>query len=91
MPRYTVPAITPGQNKSILDNHDETILATLTPRKELRKTSGLVRLQTGDIDSRPVDLEGEWVTESNVDSGGESSEEDEEAPEEEYLPDCRGE
>ncbi|RXW16430.1 hypothetical protein EST38_g9417 [Candolleomyces aberdarensis] len=49
---------------------DEAVLATLKPRKELRKTAGLglVRFSSGSIDDRTVRIEDEWAVLDHEDS-----------------------
>ena len=82
IPRYTIPAAAPPtQQSDARESNDENVLATLIPRKELRKTSGLVKLQSGEVDKRKVGLEMDWVVEKdelkgeNGDIDGEDEEE----------------
>ncbi|KAJ3523723.1 hypothetical protein NM688_g8679 [Phlebia brevispora] len=79
-PRYTVPpATTAGsENGEFAEEYanDEQVLATLTPRKELRKSSGLIKLKTGAVEDRKMDLEMSWVESEQL-----SDEDDEEAEE----------
>ncbi|KAH6896389.1 GTP-binding protein [Coprinopsis sp. MPI-PUGE-AT-0042] len=53
---------------------DEPILSSLTPRKELRKSGGLVRLSTGSVDSRRIDLSETWAALEESDSEDEGEE-----------------
>ncbi|KAF8875335.1 hypothetical protein CPB84DRAFT_1796594 [Gymnopilus junonius] len=56
---------------------DETILAGLPTRKDRRKQGGLVKVLSGTVDERQVDLEGDWPAlaseESDGDDEGEAS------------------
>lgn len=70
-PRYTTPGTSTVEpaDASLVEVYtkDEAILQTLTPRKELRKSSGIVRLDAGAVDVRKVDFEASWLGEDESD------------------------
>ncbi|KAF5388105.1 hypothetical protein D9615_000031 [Tricholomella constricta] len=74
-PKTPVAAASPTKNIALkkLYEADEAILELVAPRKELRKSAGLVRLVSGEIDSRQVVLDEPYL------EMDESDEEDEEA------------
>ena len=82
-PRYTTPsagASAVGTSDAVfaeLYAKDDEILASLKPRKELRKTSGLVRLETGVADERKVELDAPWIEAPGDADSDEDDEEDE--------------
>ncbi len=78
LPRYTVPPATQPSNTEVSEDSDATILATLSSRKELRRTSGLVKLKSGEIDSRHVAFEVLWVVQKALGSSEESDDDLEE-------------
>lgn len=56
---------------------DEEIIAALKPRKEMRKSTGLVKLVAGSIDGRKVDVEAEWTgLDRDGDNNGEGNDEE---------------
>ncbi|KAM5530260.1 hypothetical protein V8D89_016070 [Ganoderma adspersum] len=78
--RYTTPSKSSPSStsdKSLSDIYakDEAILSKLSTRKELRKTGGLVKLRTGDIDARKIMLDAGYFV-SPSDDGVEADEED---------------
>ena len=81
--RYTTPsagASAVGTSDAVfaeLYAKDDEILASLKPRKELRKTSGLVRLETGVVDERKVELDAPWIEAPGDADSDEDDEEDE--------------
>ncbi|KAF8211548.1 hypothetical protein K438DRAFT_1807499 [Mycena galopus ATCC 62051] len=78
-PRYTVPPAAESSTPSApLSAVDETVLATLQTRKDMRKARGLVKLTCGAVETRKVALELPWVPESS----GKDDEDEEEAEEE---------
>ena len=79
LPRYTVPAAktsTSPADSSLSDIYaqDDEVLTTLTPRKELRKSSGLVKLVAGSLEDRRVDLEASWLGSGESEDEGEEDE-----------------
>ncbi|KAG6864206.1 hypothetical protein C0991_011570 [Blastosporella zonata] len=50
---------------------DAAILEMLIPRKELRKTVGLVKLISGEVNSRNAALQSPWLKEEQVEEGAE--------------------
>ncbi|OBZ71764.1 Guanine nucleotide-binding protein-like NSN1 [Grifola frondosa] len=82
--RYTVPsspASTPSRNPALADVYakDEEVLSKLSTRKELRKSSGLVKLRAGVVDTRKINLDASWFAEedeSDEDAEGAHSEAD---------------
>ncbi|KAG6861482.1 hypothetical protein C0995_015909 [Termitomyces sp. Mi166 len=49
---------------------DATILETVISRKELRKSVGLVKIASGEVDSRKVVLQEHWLEEESDSEGG---------------------
>ncbi|KAJ7122840.1 hypothetical protein C8R44DRAFT_784667 [Mycena epipterygia] len=60
-PRYTVPPAASATSSSALSTTDEAALATLQPRKELRKARGLVKFSCGAIETRKASVEEPWA------------------------------
>ncbi|EAU82462.2 GTP-binding protein [Coprinopsis cinerea okayama7 len=54
--------------------NDEGVLQTLAPRKELRKRVGLVRLSSGSVDARKIELSETWAALEESDSESEGEE-----------------
>lgn len=83
-PRYATPSTSssaaPDLSFASIYADDEKILATLSTRKELRKSRGLVKLTSAAVDSRQLDLDASWVEsneESDEDEDAEGEEDDE--------------
>jgi len=93
--RYTSPpkssTTTAAQSKDMalkkLYEADEAILDSVMPRKELRKSTGLVKLTSGEIDSRMVILEEPWLKEDEVGSVEDEDREDGEMEVDESVSD----
>jgi len=76
LPRYTLPPSKSTVSASVRDIH-QAALSTLRTRKDMRKEPGLVKLSSGQVDEREVDLEKEYFTGKGADDSGEGDEEDE--------------
>lgn len=63
----------------------ESLLLKLVSRKELRKTSGLVKVKASEIDARKVELEKPWIKEEDSNSDEESEEDEDDEEEEEDV------
>lgn len=67
-PRYTtppskIPTSASPLADSALEKHyaaDDSILANLRPRKEMRKNGGLIKFASGEVESRKVITEDQW-------------------------------
>ncbi|KAJ6567276.1 hypothetical protein DFH09DRAFT_1314392 [Mycena vulgaris] len=59
-PRYTVPPASTAPT-SAPTSSDEAALATLQPRKDIRKARGLVKLKCGAIETRKASVEEPWA------------------------------
>ena len=75
--RYTLPPSNPSQ--AVPDGPDlfkalyaanNAILETLIPRKEMRKTKGIVKLTAGTIETRKAVLDEPWWKENEAESDG---------------------
>ncbi|KAJ7672876.1 hypothetical protein B0H17DRAFT_1083696 [Mycena rosella] len=75
-PRFTVPRASAAP-ASTLSSADEAALATLQPRKELRKARGLVKLTCGVIETRKASVEEPW-TPTSAEKDDDLDDEDEE-------------
>ncbi|KAJ7367887.1 hypothetical protein DFH08DRAFT_8310 [Mycena albidolilacea] len=74
-PRYTVPPVSASSTPLLAA--DEVVLATLQPRKDIRKARGLVKLTPGVVETRKAAVELPWAPEKH------SGDDDDEAEEEE--------
>ncbi|KAJ6538947.1 hypothetical protein B0H19DRAFT_334271 [Mycena capillaripes] len=59
-PRYTVPPATSASSTS-LSAVDEAVLATLQPRKDMRKARGLVKFTCGVMETRKASVDEPWA------------------------------
>ncbi|KAI0047283.1 hypothetical protein FA95DRAFT_1559247 [Auriscalpium vulgare] len=59
LPRYAAPL--PSNTSSPATDSDNAVLEKLTPRKEARRSAGLVRLVAGEVDTRPIALAAPWM------------------------------
>ncbi|EED81127.1 predicted protein [Postia placenta Mad-698-R] len=89
-PRYTVPLSTTPTSTSdpaFADAYtkDEELLSRLSTRKELRKGTGVVKLDAGEPEIRKVALDASWA--GSADGGDESDNEDENEDEDELAGD----
>ncbi|KAI0316124.1 hypothetical protein OF83DRAFT_1128576 [Amylostereum chailletii] len=80
LPRFSIapssgstPAQLTEQSLAELYAKDEAVLARLSTRKEMRKANGIVRLASGSVETRVVDLDAPWEEEDN-ESDNEDSE-----------------
>lgn len=70
-PRYTTPATSKDAAAAPIPESDEKILSALPIRKDLRKASGIVKLNVSDIESRKIAVEASWLkSEDDEDSEG---------------------
>jgi nuclear GTP-binding protein len=66
-PRYTTPATKNSTSSNMVDyierlyGDELSILATSSPRKEMWKRSGLVKLVPGDLEARKAVLDEQWL------------------------------
>ncbi|KAI0069108.1 hypothetical protein BV25DRAFT_1845130 [Artomyces pyxidatus] len=74
LPRYAAPPLASAAAPAPTEA-DTVVLALLKPRKEARKTPGLVKFISGKVDDRPVALDAPWYD-------GDESEDDEDAEDE---------
>lgn len=89
-PRYTVPlsttpTSTPDSAFADAYTKDEELLSRLSTRKELRKGTGVVKLDAGEPETRKVALDASWA--GSADGGDESDNEDENEDEDELAGD----
>ncbi|KAI0092525.1 P-loop containing nucleoside triphosphate hydrolase protein [Irpex rosettiformis] len=92
-PRYTIPNGNASEQSTVetTDSHlaslyaaDEKVLSTLLTRRELRASSGLVRMKPLDTEERKLAVEEKWVGGEGSDDSNEDglgAEEDEDAEE----------
>ncbi|KAI0699854.1 P-loop containing nucleoside triphosphate hydrolase protein [Cytidiella melzeri] len=78
LPRYTIA--TGASSEAVVDN-DATILSTLHTRKELRTSTGLIKLKASEVESRQLALDSVWTGSADSEVGDEGDEEDDEQEE----------
>ncbi|KAJ7667613.1 hypothetical protein DFH06DRAFT_1183054 [Mycena polygramma] len=77
-PRYTLPPAG-SASSTALSTADEAVLATLQPRKEMRKARGLVKFTCGVAETRKATVDEPWALASpakDVEDDGEGEDED---------------
>ncbi|KAI0079950.1 hypothetical protein K474DRAFT_1658485 [Panus rudis PR-1116 ss-1] len=80
LPRYAAPSPSLLLDAPALGGDQQKILSQLRTRKEMRGADGLVKLRSGDIEKRGVDLEAPWI---EVEESSDEDEDDEGSAEEE--------
>ncbi|KAF9468784.1 hypothetical protein BDZ94DRAFT_1303952 [Collybia nuda] len=94
-PRYTTPASgtltsVPQPADTTLETSyamDDSILANLQLRKEMRKSGGLIRFLSGEVEPRKADISGRWNSLEDDDGEAEEGEDEDEMEVDEGVED----